>query len=92
MVRVSFSRPQTAHPARFQAAVLYDFRLHDRDRALELYHAVVTQETGNTSNVHFAVRRIQQLTSELEPTTIDLQTGGTLASPVSAVDRKVDGP
>lgn len=54
--------PKTPHPARFQAAVVYDFRLHDRDRALELYQQVLTEETKNKSNVHFATRRIRQLT------------------------------
>lgn len=54
--------PQTPHPARFQAAVVYDYRLHNRDRALELYQAVVKHETGNKSNVRFATRRIRALT------------------------------
>lgn len=56
--------PRTPHPARFQAAVVYDYRLHDRDHALELYRAVVEQETDNRSNVRFAHRRINQLTDE----------------------------
>jgi len=55
--------PATEHPARFQAAVVYDYRLHDRDRALELYHAVVGHEEQNKSNVRFAARRIHELTS-----------------------------
>jgi len=54
--------PATPHPARFQAAVVYDYRLHDRDRALELYQAVTTSETQNAGNVHFASRRIHELT------------------------------
>ena len=54
--------PTTPHPARFQAAVTYDFRLHDRARALELYRQVLEAETGNKSNVSFAVTRIDQLT------------------------------
>jgi hypothetical protein len=53
--------PATPHPARFQAAVVYDYRLHDRDRALELYQAVVKQETQVGSNVRFASRRIHEL-------------------------------
>lgn len=53
--------PETPHPARFQAAVVYDLRLQDRDRALELYHAVIDTENSNQSNVNFAVRRIEQL-------------------------------
>lgn len=56
--------PDTQHPARFEAAVLYDYRLHDRDRALELYHAVLKHETQEKSNVNFATRRIHELTSQ----------------------------
>lgn len=56
--------PATPHPARFQAAVVYDYRLHDRDRALELYRAVLTEETSHRTNVDFATRRIEQLTKE----------------------------
>lgn len=58
--------PQTPHPVRFQAAVVYDYRLHDRDRALELYHAVVEEETADQSNVRFASRRIRELTEKAE--------------------------
>lgn len=56
--------PATPHPARFQAAVVYDYRLHDRDRALELYRRVLQEETSRRSNVDFATRRIEQLTKE----------------------------
>lgn len=56
--------PQTPHPARFQAAVVYDYRLHDRDRALELYNEVVQKETRIRSNVRWSVERIKQLTGE----------------------------
>ncbi|UCG17423.1 MAG: hypothetical protein JSV19_05215 [Phycisphaerales bacterium] len=58
--------PHTPHAARFQAAVVYDYRMHDRARALELYHAVLEHETFNRSNVPFAKERIRQLTEELE--------------------------
>ncbi len=54
----------TPYPARFQAAAVYDLRLHDRDRALELYRAVLDREASNRSNVSFAVRRIDQLTRD----------------------------
>jgi len=54
--------PETPHPARFQAAVVYDYRLHDRARALELYHAVIERETMKITNVRFATRRINELT------------------------------
>lgn len=55
--------PRTPHAARFQAAVVYDYRLHDRDRALELYQAVLKDEAGDRSNVRFATRRIHELTA-----------------------------
>ena len=55
--------PATPHPARFQAAVVYDYRLHDRDRALELYQSVLKHETNYKSNVRFATRRIHELTA-----------------------------
>lgn len=57
--------PNTPHAARFQAAVVYDFRRHDRTRALELYHQVLDrEEADNLSNVRFAATRIEQLTDE----------------------------
>lgn len=56
--------PATLHPARFQAAVVYDYRLHDRDRALELYQSVVEHETDIKSNVRWASRRIHELTTD----------------------------
>ncbi len=56
--------PDTEHPARFQAAVVYDYRLHDRDRALELYQAVIAKESAFDSNVRFAVRRIDEITKK----------------------------
>ncbi|MEK6799840.1 MAG: hypothetical protein AABZ12_12815 [Planctomycetota bacterium] len=55
---------KTPHPARFQAAVIYDYRLHDRDRALELYRAVLSDEPDlDRTNTNFATRRIEELTS-----------------------------
>jgi tetratricopeptide (TPR) repeat protein len=56
--------PQTEHPARFQAAVVYDYRLQDRDKALELYRAAVRQEAGHSANVRFASSRISELTGD----------------------------
>jgi tetratricopeptide (TPR) repeat protein len=57
--------PDTPHSPRFQCAVVYDFRRHDRTRALELYHQVLeTEEDGNESNMRFAATRIEQLTDE----------------------------
>jgi len=56
--------PQTPHAARFQAAVIHDFRLHDRDRALELYQNVLKDEAWEQSNVRFSTRRIEELSRE----------------------------
>ncbi len=51
-------------PARFEAAVVYDFRLHERAKALELYRAVLDLERFGKSNALFAADRIEQLTIE----------------------------
>jgi tetratricopeptide (TPR) repeat protein len=59
--------PELPLPARFQAAVVYDLRLHDRDRALELYRGVLEHESDNASNVSYALRRINVLTSDKAP-------------------------
>jgi TolA-binding protein len=56
--------PYTPHPARFRAAVVYDSKLHDRDRALELYQLVIRDETQSKRNLRHATRRIHKLTSE----------------------------
>ncbi len=57
--------PQTPHAARFQAAVVYDFRRHNRDKAIELYHQVIElEENNNLSNQRFAAARIEQLTDD----------------------------
>lgn len=54
--------PQTPYPARFQAAVIYDYRLHDRDKALEMYQLVLDHESSNRSNLRWSATRIKQLT------------------------------
>lgn len=56
--------PSTPHPARFRAAVTYDYKLQNRKRALELYHAVLQGETADESNLAFATRRIGELTAD----------------------------
>jgi tetratricopeptide (TPR) repeat protein len=66
--------PQTPHAARFQAAVVYDYRLHDRDRALELYQSVLKNETGDQTNVRFATRRIHELTTARQTATAQVTT------------------
>jgi hypothetical protein len=66
--------PNTPHPARFQAAVTYDFRMHDRARALELYRQVIEDEDNNRSNVSFAVTRVDQLTQGGPTVALDAAT------------------
>lgn len=57
--------PDSPLPARFQSAVVYDFRRHDRAKAIELYHQVMEkEEAGNMSNVRFSATRVEQLTDE----------------------------
>lgn len=57
--------PEIQLPARFQSAVVYDFRRHDRARAIELYHQVMElEEAKNESNIRFAATRVEQLTDE----------------------------
>lgn len=49
--------------ARFQAAVVWDYRLQNQQRALELYQAVLDHEFEDLTNRDFARRRIAELTS-----------------------------
>ena len=56
--------PTITKPARFQAAVVWDLRLHDRDKALELYKKVIEHEQFSQSNVSFAYSRIERLTQQ----------------------------
>lgn len=59
--------PKTPHPVRFQCAVLYDFRLHNRAKALELYRKVLEEEAEiDKTNTNFAKTRIEQLLTEIE--------------------------
>jgi tetratricopeptide (TPR) repeat protein len=85
--------PNTPHAARFGAAVVYDYRLHDRDKALELYHRVLEEEAQFESNAMFASRRIHELSegrNELpEPT--QRNRDGRHASPGEAPANEVDG-
>lgn len=55
-------KPNIEYQARFEAAVVYDFRLHDRERALALYQEVLDKERFVKSNVDFAHKRIRKLT------------------------------
>jgi hypothetical protein len=56
--------PKTPHPVCFQSAVIYDYRLHDRDKALEWYDRVLKDEPWEESNRSFAARRIYQLSRD----------------------------
>jgi hypothetical protein len=47
---------------------VYDYRLHDRDRALELYRGAMEQEAAFKSNARFAARRIEELTQGVQTT------------------------
>jgi tetratricopeptide (TPR) repeat protein len=64
---------QTPYPARFQAAIVYDYRLGQHAKALDLYRKAVTEERNHSTNVFFANRRIAQLgrkvTANPEPPT-----------------------
>ena len=53
--------PNTMLPARFRAAVTYDYHLAEYAKALKLYREVVKKETFDWTNVAFANRRIKQL-------------------------------
>jgi len=55
--------PATPHPARFQAAVVYDYRMHDREGALELYRAAIAAEPQWRSNLVWANERVRSLTA-----------------------------
>ena len=53
--------PDIHQPARYQAAVVYDLRLNDKLRALELYREALEHEDFNKSNVKFATKRIAEI-------------------------------
>ena len=86
--------PNTPHPALFQAAVVYDFRLHDRAKALELYHRIIEEEPGNKSNSAFASRRIFELTEGMEQLHPPRRPGSSdvLASPTIGTGSNVPQP
>lgn len=59
--------PHVELPARFQAAVILDFRLHDRARALEMYQGCLDHERWmDQSNLRFAAHRVEELTREVD--------------------------
>lgn len=55
--------PQTPHPVRFQCAVIYEYRLHDRRNALEMYRRVLDEERElDPTNTAWAAARVKALT------------------------------
>jgi tetratricopeptide (TPR) repeat protein len=79
--------PKTPHAARFQCAVVEDFRRHNRKRALELYREVLIDEADlHPSNCRFAASRIEQLTDEegshLRPREEKEPSGGELRTEI----------
>ncbi len=54
--------PNVQLPARFQMAVLWDYRLHNREKALYWYQEAIDKEPFNSSNVSYAKARIRELT------------------------------
>ena len=55
--------PKIQLGARFQAAVVYDYRLQNKEKAFELYKAVLVHEHQDVSNRRFAQQRIAELMS-----------------------------
>jgi len=58
--------PNLEKPARFQAATVYDFRLQDKERALECYRLAIKYEQFNSSNIRYSQQRIGELTESTE--------------------------
>jgi hypothetical protein len=56
--------PRIRIGARFQAAVVWDYRLQNHEKALELYQAVLKYEPDDVTNRTFASRRIAELTEK----------------------------
>ena len=55
--------PNITKPARFQEAVVYDLRFHNRGKAVDLYRQVLAKEPFNSSNIDYATKRIRELTA-----------------------------
>jgi len=58
--------PNISKPARFQAAVIHDLRLHNTAEAMECYRMVLEHERFDSGNVNFARDRIKELTKRLK--------------------------
>jgi tetratricopeptide (TPR) repeat protein len=86
--------PDIRRKVRFQLAVIYDFRLHERAEAMKYYNRVLDEEQGiDQSNTDFAGRRIGQLLAEedairragaAEETQIESMNDSTEAAPSEA--------
>ncbi|MHC4981773.1 MAG: hypothetical protein ACYTF6_01225 [Planctomycetota bacterium] len=53
--------PTITEPARFQAAVIYDLRLHNSEKAIELYRKALEHDPPRMGNAGFCERRIEEL-------------------------------
>ncbi len=53
--------PNILQPARFQAATVYDLRLQDHDKAIELYEQSILHDPPRFRNKEFAQQRIREL-------------------------------
>jgi len=88
--------PRTPHPARFQTAVVYDFRLRNHTKALETYRAVLEEnEDYHPSNLRFAADRIKQLTDDLsspERPREEREPSGEPSMIAAQDERPKDGP
>lgn len=60
--------PQLKMPARFNAARIYDTKLNDNNKALEMYRRVLKEETFNKANVQTATTRMAQLATRGQDT------------------------
>jgi tetratricopeptide (TPR) repeat protein len=54
--------PEIDQPARFQAATVWDLRLHNVPKAVELYRASILHDPERLGNARFARARINELT------------------------------
>ncbi len=66
--------PTTEHPVRFRMAMVYDYQIRDRAKAVAMYKQVV-QSDRNRANVRFAEERIRQLTDRASHEAPDAEPG-----------------
>ena len=59
--------PHVTEPARFQAATVYDARLHNPEKAIELYKAAITDDPWRVLNREHAKDRIEILSKKKRP-------------------------